>query len=519
VLLDADSLPDGSVVETDLCVVGAGPAGIALARELVGESFRVCLIESGGTRFEPMTQELSRLGDTDSDISPAHAYRRRQFGGNAHFWTVGRKPFRSLVRYLPLDEIDFAVRPWVPYSGWPFPRTTLDPYYARAHAVVGLGEYSTALPDDPGARPLPLDSRRVRTSVEWFGTARPFVEEYLKELRQAANVTVLLHANAGTLEERAGGGHVDRLGFECLNGNVHSVRASVFVLGAGGIENARLLLLSNKRQPAGIGNVHDLVGRFFMDHLHVRGVLAPADRRLFETTALYDVRPLPDGRVMGCKLNLTDRVMADERILNSALKLDARLPTRPLTEYLRTYARLALLHRQLRPSFFGWSTLPGVAHRFPDFATHLQIELPPDPANRVFLGDERDRFSRPLASVRWKWNELSRHTVQRARTLLAAELARAGVGTLTLTLPEESPSLPNRLGINHHLGTTRMHTDPKHGVVDANGRVHDVSNLYVTGGSVFPTGGYANPTLTIVALSIRLADHLRGLVRSRVEVR
>lgn len=513
-LVDAYSLPDKSVVETDVCIVGAGPAGIALAQAMSGEKFRVCVVESGGASFEPATQALARLAAVESDISPAHQNRRRQLGGNANLWRHGRRPARSLVRYLPLDEIDFTHRPWVPYSGWPFGKSELDPYYARAHRFLGLGEYCYSVADaaGPGEQTLPLDAGQVRTSVEWFGTSEPFVNRYLGELRRSASVTMLVHATVGALEERAAGGRIERLRIDCLNGTSHTLTAAVFVLAAGGVENPRLLLVSNGRRPAGIGNEHDVVGRFFMDHLQVRGVLVPADRRLFETSALYDVRTIADGRVLGCKINLTAAVMEREQVLNSALKLEARIPSRPLPKRVDTYARLMLKNRQLRPYLNGWSALPGNARRFSEFTTYLQIELPPDPNNRVMLGADRDRFGRPLAAVRWKWDALSRRTVQRARHILSECFAQAGLGALQMP-HEDPPPLPHREGYNHHMGTTRMHVDPKQGVVDGNCRVHGVSNLFVTGSSVFPTGGYANSTLTILAMAIRLADHLRKFMR------
>jgi choline dehydrogenase-like flavoprotein len=350
-LADARSLPDKSQIETDVCVVGAGPAGITVARELNGQAFRVCIVESGGTRPDADAQSLSELTFDGSDLEPDARERRRQFGGNAHLWRVGRRPIRSLVRYLPLDEVDFEARPWVPHSGWPFTRAALDPYYARAHRAAGLGAYAYDTPDRP--QPLPLDGE-VRTSVEWFSTGRPFTREALGEFRRSTNLTVLVHASAGSLYESPDGGRIERLRIDCLNGRQHTVTARIFVLAAGGIENPRLLLLSNERSPVGIGNAHDVVGRYFMDHLHVLGTLVPSDRALFDRAGLYDVRALPDGRVMGCKVNVTPAVMEREGLLNSALKLDARISSRPSPAFARTYARLMVKHRQLRPSHFGW---------------------------------------------------------------------------------------------------------------------------------------------------------------------
>ena len=509
-LADARSLPDESKIDTDVCIVGAGPAGITVARELNGQSFRVCIVESGGTRPDAATQSLSRLTFDGSDLRPDARERRRQFGGNAHLWRAGRRPVRSLVRHLPLDEVDFAARPWVPHSGWPFTRSTLDPYYARAHRAAGLGAYAYDPPDRP--QPPPIDDGQVQMSVEWFSTGRPFTRDALAEFRRSANLTVLVHASAGSLHETPDGTRIERLRIDCLNGRQHTVTAKVFVLAAGGIENPRLLLLSNERSPAGIGNAHDIVGRYFMDHLHVLGTLVPSDRALFDRAGPYDVRALPDGRVMGCKLNVAPAVMEREGLMNSALKLDARIPRRPLPAFAGTYARLMVKHRQLRPSYFGWSELAAPTRRFAEFATHLQIELAPVPSNRVTLSAERDRLGRPLPSVHWRWDELSRRSVHGAARILAASLARAGLGRLEMP-GGDPPPLPNALGINHHIGATRIHTDPKQGVVDANCKVHGVSNLFIAGSSVFPTGGYANPTLTIIALAIRLGDRVREVMR------
>ena len=138
--------------------------------------------------------------------------------------------------------------------------------------------------------------------------------------------------------------------------------------------------------------------------------------------------------------------------------------------------------------------------------------MAPVPSNRVTLSAERDTLGRPLPAVHWKWDELSRRSAHRAARILTASLARAGLGRLEMPL-DDPPPLPNALGINHHIGGTRIHTDPKQGVVDANCRVHGVSNLFVAGSSVFPTGGYANPTLTIIAQAIRLADRIREVMR------
>jgi choline dehydrogenase-like flavoprotein len=546
-LVDARALPDGSRLATDVCIVGAGPAGITLARELIGAQFRVCLVESGGLDFDRHTQALAALAPIATDLAPPDEARCRRFGGSANTWNVRTTPTGGGVRYLPLDPIDFEPRSWVPDSGWPLQRADLDPFYERAHAVCRIGPYAYRVADwaDGEARPLALAEDRVGTVIDQYGAADTFTTTYREELVGAANVTVLLHASAGRLEERPTSAAIKRLHVHCLDRTRHQITASVFVLAAGAIENARLLLLSTDRRPAGLGNQHDLVGRFFMDHHNVRsGMLTPTDRGLFEEAALYDLRRVKGTLIMG-KLKLTEQVLRDERLLNGAARLDPKRPPemvaaarslrqlmagvrsgRPPRDTLAHLLRVARCAPQLgffvwsgrwlraRRGRYGWSELGMKRRRFGAFSVELQVELSPHPENRVVLvGEARDRFDRPLPAVRWRWRALDLTSLERTQHLLAAEFARARLGTMEIPPDGAPPAVLLPGGIHHHLGTTRMHVDPHSGVVDPNCRVHGVDNLFVAGGSVFPTGGYANPTLTIVALALRLGDHLRALMR------
>ncbi len=547
-ILDALELADGSVLEFDVCVIGAGPAGITLARELQDQELRVGLVESGGTQLEPDTQDLSRLGT--SDAYPRLEDRRRQFGGGANLWGGVGFGHGRRVRYLPLGAIDFEKRDWLSYSGWPFSRTDLDPYYVRAHALCGIGPYSYDIADHETckARPLPVDAERFTTTVEWFGRPEVFSEEALAALRPHSNVTVVLHANACELVEREASPSVEFLRFECLNGHSHTVKAKVFVLAAGGIENPRILLLSNGRRAAGLGNQNDLVGRFFMDHWrHDEELLfEPTDPHLFERVRLYDIRRLESGLIMGCKLNISETVLREEQFLNSAvmllplLRADHAQAVSDVKRFVESLSRRRLpsdlpgtiwrlsrsaptllsmgfqyyvLQRRLRPTLLhGWSDFRGNARRYGSFSLQLQLELAPDPANRVFLTGERDRFGRPRAGLQWKLGTQDLDSGRRAREVYAAGLERARLGTVTR--PAKDALLHQELqGTNHYMGTTRMHPDPTRGVVNADSRVHGLKNLYVAGSSVFPTGGYQNCTLTIVALAIRLADHVKRQLR------
>ncbi len=549
-ILDGRRLDNGTQLDVDVCVVGAGPAGIALATELDRSGLRVCLLESGGLDLDRQPDGLNELvdadqqGDADRVLGAPNGTRRRQFGGTSNMWQVRLRKMSTGARYLPLGELDFEERDWVPHSGWPFRRDELEPYYRRAHPVCGLGPYE----HDPAAwsgersAPLPLDERHVITSIEHFGQGDVFNRHHREELDRSPNVRVVLHATATQLVQDSESSAIQHLDVACFGGNRITVRAGSYVLASGAIETARLLLLSDRTTPGGIGNQHDLVGRFFMDHLWVScGRLVPNDRTLFNRMGMYDLRTVR-GSTIRAKLVLSDALKREHRLVNSAVELlpkpqseiyaairslrdltrsvrNRQRPTEvvaklrsmvPAAKYiLGTGVRLAINQRRIPPSVdAGWSDLPNNHRRFESLEAILQIELTPDPDNRVTLTDELDELGQRRARVDWRLTELDVRSAKRSRQLFADEFARSGVGSLELPDPEAPLEILSPVGIYHQVGTTRMHADATKGVVDPDCRVHGVPNLFVAGGAAFPTGGYANCTLTIVALALRLADHL-----------
>ncbi|HEY6879882.1 MAG TPA: GMC oxidoreductase, partial [Polyangiales bacterium] len=390
---------------------------------------------------------------------------------------------------------------------------------------------------------------RVVTGMFQFGPRAVFFTQYQDELRSASNVRVLVHATALELEATPELTSVSRLKVASRPGRTLHVEAKLYVMAMGGMENARILLQSNRQQASGLGNAHDLVGRYFMDHPLVDGGLfIPRDPSWFDRMALYDLRRVDGTAVLG-RLGLAPALMRKERLLNSALLLFPRpsprqseaivafkniaettarreLPQDLLRavgktvlglDYVLRASYLAARHKQSLYHGFGrggWSELAGNHTRFRSFQVFMQTEQAPDPSNRLVLSEERDRFGVPKLELRWRWGQRERESVLRTQQLLADELERARVGRFAIKRVNGEPDLCTPSGVAHHMGTTRMHADPKQGVVDAQGRVHQLANLYMAGSSVFPTGGYANPTLTIVALAARLADHLKSVLRA-----
>ncbi|MQA00773.1 MAG: FAD-binding protein [Dehalococcoidia bacterium] len=544
-LLDARALPDESTLDADLCIVGAGPAGLTLAHELRDAHLRILLVESGGDAPHPSTEALNEVEAEDSDLEAAIDTRARAIGGSAHRWNVFTGGLGDRVRYVPLTRQDFEARAWFPGSGWPFTRADLEPYYRRAHVICGLPGYGHA-PEayaTPRRPLLPLDASRVETSVEWYGSPSVFAQRLPAALRGAAGTVVLNHGTATQLRFDATSTAVSGIEVRTLIGRRHTVRAGRVVLASGGIENARVLLVSTGRHPEGAGNSHGLVGRYYMDHLKFAPAeLVLTDGSLFDRTGFYDIHAAGRAVLMG-KLRLAASVQASEQLLNAAVRLEPHPPAyvdatgaawhallrsvrrrRPtmhaaagvlrassgLPRLLRLGSELAVRQRQPIPSLnAGWSKLARPSRHFERFALEMQLELAPRLENRVALGSRRDAFGIPVPAITWRWGEIEHRTWRRTLELLGHEFRCAGLGELRIA--EDAPGrLVTPAGDNHPTGTTRMHRDPRCGVVDADGRVHGIENLYVTGSSTFPTSGYANPTLTIVAMAARLADHLRA---------
>src|SRR5262245_12584490 len=495
-LHDAREVPPGTVVEREVCVIGAGAAGIALALELAGAPFRVALLESGGFDAETETQDLYRGRIHGRAHTPPPPGRppppgapARRFGGSTNCWT-------GICR--PLEAIDLEKREWVPHSGWPFDLATLRPFYERAQSVCRLEDFVYDGSSDASAsRPLlPLGLGLVETRNVQLAATR-FGEVYRGAISAARNVDAFLHANAVELMSDGNGGRIESVHIRTLSGRAFDVRARVFVLAAGGIETPRLLLASDRVQPRGIGNAHDLVGRFFMDHPHVAAAAFLAARSDLPL-GLYLAHAR--GRVEACGVLVpTEAVQRRERILDFQVVLGGE-------------AVLPAFERSLATSVHELEAGPGAPASRAVFVLAAG-EQAPNPQSRVRLASERDALGVPQVQLEWRLSALDKRSLLRGHELIARELAYAGAGRLQILLSRDDAEWPDDLaGGLHHMGTTRMHDDPREGVVDASCRVHGVANLYVAGSSVFPTSGAAGPTLTIVALAIRLADHLKEIL-------
>jgi choline dehydrogenase-like flavoprotein len=543
------------VLWADVCLIGAGPAGLSLAVALAFAGVQVVVVE-GGTEGVTQTLEDIRLeGDAAYPQSHISQTRASGLGGTSGLWSYRMSNLDDAeagergCRYAPLDPIDFEARPEVPHSGWPLSRTDLDPWYTKAQEAAGLGRFDYT-PDgwsSPGARPLPLDPDLVETQMFQFAPATTWTDDAIGTLRASGGVKILTDANVTELETDPAGTRVTAVHWRGNDGTTGTVQARCTVLAAGGIENSRLLLLSDRQVRGGLGNGTDQVGRYWMEHPLVRGglLVAPQSAGLGGKLGLYDGH-WQDGNKVMAKLSLTPERMRAEGLLSTSAMLlprdeilagsafqaytAARSPSgraASLTARTMIRARIAagaadllaarkVMAGQPDLDLNGWSARPD-ADRYRVFEVVHQTEQSPDPDNRVVLGTTTDRLNRRIPVLKWRWTMSDRDRITRSRDLYAEAFAKAGLGEMIQK--DWDRGHPRLLGGNHHhMGGTRMSADASTGVVDANLKVHGLSNLFVAGSSVFPAGGSVNPTLTIVALSLRLAAHLKQALPQLPEV-
>ncbi|MGY3038753.1 choline dehydrogenase-like flavoprotein [Rhodanobacter sp. TND4EL1] len=537
-------------IDVDLCIIGAGAAGIAIARSFIGTSVTVCVIEGGGLSGEEKCQALYEGSSVGSPPFDPGTSRMRVFGGSCTLWGGG---------CIPLGKHDLSQRDWVPHSGWPLSYEDLEPYYerARAYCQIDTHEFGEGSFLGPLHRqPLPFDEEKLVNQI-FARSPILFGQAYRSELNQAPNIQVLLHANLLELESWPDGTSVRQARIGALDGRSGRVRARQYVLASGGIENARLLLLSDTQVPGGLGNDRDLVGRFFMDH--PSGTLGtvvtdapdrltrPYDRNLGKgpaptfpeiglSKAAQRTHRMLSGRVhpfavegtvpKGIRALRNFRAALHPPARDEGSMLEARLcaamKNGPASadNVTMTGENIALLGLRLGlgASDIVRAFLQKLADKPVVSSNHVDLvgffEQAPNPDSRITLGTEVDALGKRKVCVDWRLTALDRHTYRTAATLFGNELANACGGTFQLNpwLEGGIDATPQVHGTAHHLGTTRMSDDPSQGVVDRHCRVHGIDNLHIAGSSVFPTGGWAFPTFTIAALSLRLAEDLRELL-------
>ena len=514
---------NGTRLECDVAIIGAGAAGISIARALKSRGLSICLVESGDMDYDPAVQDLAAgetLGQPYYDLRDA---RLRFFGGTTAIWGG---------RCVPLDPIDLRNRPWVAHSGWPFGEAEIAPWLAKAGQQLELPfeQFDRGLARQLGLPPFPLDETDLDTEFWQFDHKFwRFGLPSCDDLASAPDVRILLGATLVDIETDPDARHVRELVLAGLDGRRIRMAAGHTVLAAGGIENARLLLNARSTMASGLGNGHDQVGRYFMEH--PRALIGCVHGR--DGLNLWSAYRA--SRINGHKLlpaiRLSDREQHARGVLNAAMTMkyrpkggrsaleqlldSARHHGAPNRFMRRLWSLKTLVDHPVVQHAEKWLRRAQVALRSGSFQVMVRAEQAPDPQSRITLSEETDALGMARARLDWRLGAQEVETARAMADVFSDALKHAGIGGFKragwLDAPGASwPTDPtisgHALGGYHHMGTTRMGTDPKTSVVDPDCRLHGMDNLWIAGSSVFPTGGWSNPTLTIIALSLRLAD-------------
>jgi choline dehydrogenase-like flavoprotein len=550
-IIEPKNVQSGDVLQADVCVIGSGAAGITIAIELGRNGADTLLLTGGNLRYKARYQQLYK-GTNNAGI-PLERSRHRRFGGTTAVWGG---------RCIPFDPIDFEARRYIEFSGWPISISELDDYYRRSQEYLDLGtnvsyDVKTALPDAPRNLIEGFDDPLLLTNrVEKFSLPTNLGKKYYREISSSKTIRAVLDAHLVTIRYPQTGKEVAELNCVTGAGTRFICTARRYVLAMGGFEVTRHLLQPSIAYPNGAGNKSGLLGRFFMTHFSgvIADIAVAPDRRVINR---YETDP--HGVYCRRRLQLSERAQRELEILNFssflhhapledpahrnpllslifllkgirgiALRIPAEYSVRlaygrfGFREYFAHLSNIVLgMHRLVATApelllkrVLRRRKLPSliVDAKNNRFSLHYHVEHAPNLDSRLTLSDQTDEHGVRRLNVSLAYKEIDVSSIFKAHELIKARLEHAGAGTLTFLRRDPIEHIREQIGFGgHHLGTTRMAVRQEDGVVDTNCKVFGVTNLYVAGPSVFPTAGQANPVLTIVALAIRLADHLRCL--------
>jgi choline dehydrogenase-like flavoprotein len=505
--LDLRMMGKDNSLEADVCIVGAGVAGSVLAAELVKSNQKIILLESGGATANPDTQSLYDLEFTRLPFRKNFVSRVREYGGSCNTWTG---------RAMQFQAIDFTGQKNIPLHKWPITLADIKPFYAKAGTYLNLPDqqkfnllfWSDKLSTDE--KGFWNETNLAPTISLWSkqNTRFGFESKTQSRIKAAEKITTVVWANLTNLSLHKDLKTVATITANSINGNSLTLKAKRFVLACGGIENASILLNSNKQLPNGLGNQCDNVGRYFMDHPKFdQGII-----KLLKPMTLNHMigRPMLDGKVR-LGLALDPVIQQKENLLNPHLTIspvflnqDSKTSTileevsdDQSTEKINSSAKKIAryyLKNALRPS------------KVVNFKITNYLEQAPIAESRVYLSNQKNQLGQRKSVLNWQVDDRAFRSIERLHHYLKKYLTNHQIGVLEAPFDILNP--PSLSDASHHMGTTRMSSQPADGVVDAACKVHGLTNLYIAGSSVFPTSGNANPTFTIIALAIRLAKHL-----------
>ena len=508
----------------DVCLVGSGPASIIVAHELKDSGLRIIILEGGNENYNHDSQELYAPAFPPRYYEDTTHDRVRMLGGSSTHWE------NNTSEYLPSD---FVQKDWIEYSGWPIRYEDVSRYYPMAGQYCGTGQDgydSTFWHNSLNLKDPVASSNYIRTGIK-KAPRQPtrFFKKYQQALSDCPNITIVKNANLKDIEYDKNTKNITSMRFCNYKLDGFNVFAKRFIMCLGGIENARFLAIFNEKYQNQLGNRHDQVGRYFMDHPLLRASqFLPSQNSL----GLLKQRNYHNKRFISGFLEHNDESILKHKITNVRMPLfkaseyklstgiesahvfaqainDGQLPDQSLSHLWNILSDVDMVLEGISRKKFGKSLFDSSTVQSA-YETLIMFEQLPHYDNRIWLDQTRDKFGLKRHRVTWKFHDKDIKLGWKSLEIMAAELATTNVARLRILQEFEERLQKEKLFVcHHHMGTTRMAQKETEGVVDKNQKVFNTNNLYINGSSVFVTGSHIPPTLTITALSIRLAEHIR----------
>jgi hypothetical protein len=520
VFIDSRNFDKEMLLDADVCIIGTGPAGITIANYLSSLKISVTILESGGIDGETYNQELNQGNIVGQDPGyDLEMSRLRLFGGASNHW-VGSNQM--------LDSWDFKYKDWIKYSGWPINLEDIRPYYKKAFEINEIPNLIDDLPyfdkQNNFLKFKLLLEKKLKEDIDlitnYINPLR-FSNKYEKVFKNSENIKTILHCTAKKIT--TDGNNIKNIEAETIQKKKVIIKAKYYVLAMGGIENARFLLLNLNNIPYNTLNNNPIIGSFFQEHYgFTAGTLLLHDEMAkylrykhninFNNNLETESYFIPSEKTQYNQEMLNCRITFYEKDWNSLLSVDT---IKNKSSYKDIYYSLTNLLNSMEGPIEWTKKIKkkDIILNKPQ-RVYLGMEQSPNPSSRVFLGNELDKLGQRKASLDWSINETDELSIRKTVTWLSQIVGVHGIGRLQIgedlqNINWKSKNSPIGGGY-HHMGTTRMGSNVNESVVNQDCKYHQLNNLYIAGSSVFPTSGSTNPTLTIVALALRLAETLKN---------
>jgi len=496
----------------DICIVGSGPAGMTVALELQNTKKRICVLEAGDLRPTKESQDFykTELLGPHKPSSAFDTHRYRCFGGTSCAWAGG---------CAPLDKSDFEPLDFMPYSGWPITLTDLAPFYKRAHSLLDLGHFdfksenwadtnindlssrlwtergtynfNTEKKNDLKFKLIKFQDREIISKLWHFNSVR-FGQKFGPTLHRSSSITVILNTALTEIVSNDKKSHIKSVVAKVNKNKFFKINAKMFVLACGGIENTRILLTNQKLKNL---ETNKNIGSTLMTHFFFYSSVSSILHESKNNLQLY-LKAYKNNTRVKAFFQFNEQMRKTWKLGNLVLGF-AGFPS-----FNNCGKQIYSMSNKLFNSQDKLSNL-----RF-----LIMAEQIPNPKSQVSLSEMKDKLDIPRAKINWHPTEYDYAYIIKALNLFASKLGQNNLGRLRIKYDRMKRRIQFSQSVGHPMGTTKMANSSKTGVVDKNCKLFNVDNFYVTGSSVFPTGGVSNPTFTIVALSIRLADHIKKMI-------